>query len=193
LLRERQALRVPEEARALVEGVYGPEALTPPSLENPQFLYEGKELAQESIAQFAALKPDSGYRRGLDGAWQDDTVVRTRLGEESCRVRLAVEEEGKLRPLVEAPGQPWWVSWALSEVSVRTNLLAAENPGDATLIEAAKKQMSDEGRFVVLVVLRREGDLFEGTALAKRGRALRPMRVTYSRQNGLQATERKGT
>jgi len=192
-IRARGALRIPVDARALVEAVYGADAPTPPGMETPQLAYEGKELARESAASVVALRPELGYCHSANGGWQDDTIARTRLGEATSRVRLAVDEAGELRPLISAPGQPPWVAWALSEVSVRADLISAEFPGDASLIEAAKKRMSDQGRFVVLLVLRPVGGGLVGHALGQRRGTPRLMKISYDRQLGLEAAEMKGT
>ena len=97
--------------RRLVEHVYGD--LQAP-VEDGAFGTEavGRELADRHMAKAVVLDPRKPYAK-VDAPWVEDVWVRTRLGD-SCAVRLAREDAGKLVPLAEGRAG----DWTLSEVRV---------------------------------------------------------------------------
>jgi CRISPR-associated endonuclease/helicase Cas3 len=95
----RGAVRVPEDVRALIEAVYGPdlEKGAPATFERSSNRASGRASAERSFADHNLLKVECGYT--LDGTpWANEDEVATRLSEETRRLRLAVEETGVLRP-----------------------------------------------------------------------------------------------
>jgi CRISPR-associated endonuclease/helicase Cas3 len=56
-----------------------------------------------------ALKLEQGYTLS-DNAWDEDARIPTRLSEDSVTIYLAVWQEGKLSPLVNARKYEWDLS-----------------------------------------------------------------------------------
>jgi CRISPR-associated endonuclease/helicase Cas3 len=103
ILMEKGAIRVPSEARSLVEGVYGPDAKTriPESLARRDASFrkdhESRGLAMTNVIRFL-----SGYQ-ATEQSWTEDEAVPTRLAEPSVTLRIGVVDDGHktLRPLFE--------------------------------------------------------------------------------------------
>lgn len=181
LLTESGGFRMPEDARRLIEGVYGEDAdaTVPMPLQASALAAEGDASSARSLARQNSLDLTEGYATpALD--WWDDAVTPTRLGDPMVTLRLARWEQGHVRP---------WIAgrhgWALSEVSVRQALVAAEaEPADPVrrqAVEAAKLLMPDGGKWSVLVVLE-ERDGWRGQVLDRRRRVVT---VRYSSVTGL--------
>jgi hypothetical protein len=97
----------------------------------------------------------------------------------TVRVRLARLVNGALVPWADtATG----MDWALSELNVPDYLVAQESPRVEGLVAAARQSMPDEGRYVAILVLEPEGDVWRGHAKNKRGEGVR---VLYSPELGL--------
>lgn len=184
LLQERGGFRMPEDARTLIEGVYGEEAesLMPDALAELHFEVEGELGAQRSQARLNSIDLDNGYEN--DGTtWWDDAITPTRLGEASMTVRLARWDGTALRPWAAGSRQVW----QLSQVQVRQRMIASmpESFEDAALQTAVEKllpDLPDKGRWTVLLPLK---DVDEGwwcgQASNERGNTV----VYYHEQHGL--------
>lgn len=178
VLRQQGALRTPDDARVLVEAVYGEDADDgiPPGLRRASEEAEGASSGQASLAHMNAVALEIGYARTVQ-QWLDDTRTPTRLGEETTRLRLARLEDGDIRPLHDAVSP--WLAWHLSEVSVAARHVTArvEGPHEEA-IAAAMSRMPDEGKWCVTVLLERDGaDAWVTTALGPKGE----VRLRYSR------------
>nr|WP_298379552.1 CRISPR-associated helicase Cas3' [uncultured Halomonas sp.] len=105
VLRELGAIRMPGEARALVEGVYGtsvadlPEALIDNRLES-----KGKQRQDVAMAHFNALALEKGYFAD-NGQWSEEAEIGTRLVDEPSIniVLLRRDSQGRLALWVDAP------------------------------------------------------------------------------------------
>jgi CRISPR-associated endonuclease/helicase Cas3 len=97
----------------------------------------------------------------------------------TVRVRLARLVNGALVPWADTDTG---MEWALSELNVPDYLVAQESPDVESLVAAARQSMSDEGRYVVILVLEQEGGVWRGHAKNKRGE---DVRVLYSPELGL--------
>ena len=191
-LEKRKMLRLPEDARSLVEAVHGAQAAAaPPSLERGSVLAEGKERSHASVAQMATLRLDTGYlRTGND--WSGEARTPTRLGEPTITVRLA-------RLDGDAP-VPWstdlaaHLHWPLSQLSVARRLACAPGTGDEALrlqLEASQPFVGDD---VVTVILRETShDRWVGHAQAERTQSgavrMVPVRLSYSVMRGLEVQQ----
>lgn len=180
------------DARALIEGVYGPDAeeAVPPGLQGSLFDAEGRALAEGYLADGALLRPDMPF--SADG-WADDVIVRTRLGEDRRAVVLAVERDGRLRPL-SACGAPApdgdllaeHRAWAESEVSVPAwrltegSILPPPLRADQAALRHRLRWPPDRPP---LVLLKREAADGPWTGEATRDGA--PVAVTYDPATGL--------
>jgi CRISPR-associated endonuclease/helicase Cas3 len=148
-------VRIPEQARDLVEFVYGPEAemLIPEALEEANWEAFAEELEHENMADFNSLDFDRGYGDGSSGRWFEDTRTPTRLGDPSVTLRLGrLNADEQITPWADAANHPW----RLSEVSVRASKVAELDP-DATpaaaVLDAARASMPDKGKWNQLVPL----------------------------------------
>ncbi|WP_071091758.1 CRISPR-associated helicase/endonuclease Cas3 [Ralstonia pseudosolanacearum] len=94
--------------RSLVEAVYGSEAdPIPDALQRATQEQMGKDMAAVSQAHFNALNLERGYCVDSSRHWYEDTQTPTRLGDETCEIYLAREEDGGLVPLAAASDFPW--------------------------------------------------------------------------------------
>ncbi len=180
------AIRVPQDARALVESVYGESgaAEIPAGLVDATSRAEGTAAADRSLARLNAVDLGLGYVRSK--AWEDDRIVPTRLGEPSVTLRLGVVRDGLLGPLA-AGSRPQ--AWYMSQVSARLVSVAQRSSvADENLVKAAEAEMPDGGDGCLTLVLRDLGEGLRCEALDGRGRAVT---VNYSSVTGL-AMERGG-
>jgi len=107
---------MPDDARDLIEGVYGDAAqeAIPDTLQEASWEAEGKNLMQSSMANLNVLKLNKGYTRS-SGDWDEESRIPTRLTEiETVSVALARFVHGQLHPYAE--GLPH--AWALSVVNI---------------------------------------------------------------------------
>jgi CRISPR-associated endonuclease/helicase Cas3 len=187
LLKSEKYLRLPHNARRLIEGVYGNETEEiPPGLEKSSNNAEGEGNAGKSLANLNALNLEEGYVDTL-GQWVEDTETPTRLGEASVQVRLARWDGRELRPWFEHSGHPW----EMSQVSVRESLMKEEKKTlDKVLNESVistKESMPDKGRWSVLLPLTPLDDnVWTGSALNNSGEEVT---LVYSERLGLSKAE----
>jgi CRISPR-associated endonuclease/helicase Cas3 len=100
LLRQYGQIKMPESARALVDGVYAEDMPAPSGLQTIADRVFGKELGQTAIAGQSLLQRDKGYvRAASDILWDENQEFSTRLGETSIDVYLAwLDEQQQLQP-----------------------------------------------------------------------------------------------
>ena len=158
------AFAMPDDGRALVEGVFGDAAQAEISaaLDIASQAVEGKNWAAVNHAASNALQFGPGYARGPHGNWVDDIdqsdpagfddwagdSAATRLGESTAWVRLARWQSGQL--------SPWHADgWEASSLRLPSRLIV-EPVLDAQQ-QAAKQQVEtelpDRGRWSVLLPL----------------------------------------
>lgn len=81
VLRETGALRMPDDARHLLESVYGAVVdLVPDALQDARFEQKGMQKMAASMANFNALRLEDGYVSGQQ--WQEEQEIGTRLIDE---------------------------------------------------------------------------------------------------------------
>ncbi|WP_257291974.1 CRISPR-associated helicase Cas3', partial [Endozoicomonas sp. ONNA1] len=112
LLLEKQGFAMPEDARDLIEGVYGVKAQTdiPEQLQKASDDALAKDNARKNMGEFNCLKLESGYNwksGGPANGWDEDTHIPTRLNEvETETIVIAVpDDNGHLHPLANT-GNP---------------------------------------------------------------------------------------
>lgn len=166
LLREGGGFSMPEDARGLIEGVYGDDAQMsiPKGLQASADRAEGDAVAHTSIAHENGLKLERGYVVGDYTDWWRDAVTPTRLGEATSTVRLARWVDGKLLPWCEGEH-----GWDLSQVRVNEKCIKATAvPADPTRrveLERVLAMLPDEGKWSVLLPLEQTGEgLWRGVA-----------------------------
>jgi CRISPR-associated endonuclease/helicase Cas3 len=85
----RNGWRMPDDARGLIEAVFGDEGEDiPPGLDRASLEAEGKQFADQALAVSNALDVSRGYRDDAWGLWLDEVRTPTRLGEASVTVLL---------------------------------------------------------------------------------------------------------
>jgi CRISPR-associated endonuclease/helicase Cas3 len=173
----RATLHIPADLRALIESVYGPQAeeSLPDGLREAWRNWQGGSMADASVASLNSIRVDAGYMGG--GAWSDDTVTPTRLGEPSVRLVLGRLVTGEIRP--------FGPDWHLSTVSVPQRLVAAtKRPDDIPedVWQAGIESLPDKGRWSVLVALTAETERWAGLFEDREGKA---GVAYYTRQHGL--------
>lgn len=153
LLRQYGEIRMPDNARTLVDGVYEQKITAPEGLQTLSDIAFGKVLSQRSVAAQNLLRHDLGYdREASDFLWDKDREFSTRLGEESVDIYLAwQDEEGELHPVV-AQGD---FCWEMSRLSVRLSWWRKQSgefllPGEEALELFRKKQHRPTAQVVLV-------------------------------------------
>ena len=179
---EHKSFSMPKDAREMIEYVYGEgnQLDIPEVLQAQENKAGGRDRAQAGVAQYNALKVESGYMADML-SWPDDENVSTRSGEPTTLIRLALWKDSELVPYFNN-------QWMLSQVSVYRSLVAFENKRDQKAIDEAKSNMPDKGKYCVVVPLKENGNGLEGFACDGQSRQVK---VYYDRKRGLRV-ERQG-
>ena len=173
VLREAGALVMPDNARTLVEGVYGAdsEAAIPEVFTARTTRVEGDRAARRGMGAANTIKLEQAYEYTGFEPW-DDARIPTRLEEQpSVTVRLA--------RLVDSDLQPWCGTndrhaWELSQLNVRYSLFAEEahSPELVAKADACRAAMPDQGRWSKLLVLTEIDGDWMSTALNSKGEVI---------------------
>ncbi len=168
---------MPDDARRLIEGVFGADADIPPGLEANALAAEGKGFANLTQAQMNTLTLAQGYQRGgID--WWSEAKTPSRLGEASSTVTLARWQDGHLRPFVDVPH-----GWAYSSLRMAERLIAATAPAldekQQPSLDAVLAELPAQGRWTVLLPLSFTARGWVGEALAASRRGQPPRRLTW--------------
>jgi CRISPR-associated endonuclease/helicase Cas3 len=165
-LQEHGAFTIPDEARAMLEYVYGEDAVEhiPTGLQHNVATAEGDAMADRSMAAFNSLSLDVGYEV-TSTHWHEEEKTPTRLGEPTTLVRLARVLAGQLVPWAEDASDH---AWELSQVSVLAKRLNRQCDRYGAMITAAKEQMKDQGKYSVVVPLEEHNGVWRGYALGPR-------------------------
>lgn len=153
LLREAGAIRMPEGARALVDGVYEQTAAAPEGLQTVSDVAYARTLAVRSVASQNLLDRNAGFSRlASDFLWDEEREFSTRLGEESLDVYLAWRDaDGELQPLA-GDGD---FRWERSRVSLRRSWWEKRQstftqPDELQLAQFCKQQHRPGARVVLV-------------------------------------------
>jgi CRISPR-associated endonuclease/helicase Cas3 len=186
------AFTMPDDARRLIEGVFGADADIPPGLEANALAAEGQGYAAQTQAQMNTLTLSQGYQRGgID--WWSEAKTPSRLGDASSTVALARWVDGRLQPWVNRPH-----GWAYSSLRVAERLIAATAPErDArrqAALDATLAELPAQGRWTVLLSLTETARGWVGHALAavREGQAPRRLTWCYDAQRGLHLIDPAG-
>lgn len=144
---------MPEDARVLIEGVFGKASEIPQSLERNSLTVEGIQMADASHAKMNTLNFAAGYRRGDVMDWWSEAKTPSRLGDASVNVVLARWVGGNLLPWAQRPSH----AWAYSTVRVAERLLAsAPQSEDSTRQQEILRitdQLPSKGKWSILLAL----------------------------------------
>ncbi len=169
LLKEQNGFRMPEDARSLIEGVYGPEAEIPGGLQEIDATAEGNQKAQQGQGKLNRLHLDGGYSREHTNNWWDDADTPTRLGEETTQVWLAKWRDGELTPLHNTPPFAWQQS-SLNMHRVLIDRCQPHTDIPPHILEACTDSLPAKGKWGTLVtVIEIEPNHFSGLQEDKSG------------------------
>lgn len=180
---DHKAFDLSVQARDLIESVYGVYGYeqTPVALQDVTAAAQGACKADQGIARSNVLSFNQGYDpTGTE--WPDEdsyTDITTRLGEKTVRLRLAKMSGDRLIPWATTGSN---IDWPLSELTMARYLIAKESPRYAVLLEQARKNMIDQGRYSLIVPLEQFGDEWTGWAMNAQDE---DVRVIYSKVAGL--------
>ncbi len=168
LLRKQEGgFHMPEDARYLIEGVYGDLFDIPDGLiENEGEAY-AEYRAKASIAWLNALNISTGYSREDAHNWGDDSKTPTRLGEETTTVWLARWDNRQLLPWSKEKE----FAWQKSSLSIRSALISQALPADSVSqseIEACTEGLPGKGKWGLLLPMSQQSGAWSGAALDQR-------------------------
>ena len=174
----------PQDARQLIESVYGAEAeKIPVDLERRDRRSDGKKKAERAMADLNSLDLGEGYSSEIVGPWLEDTLTPTRLGELRSTLRLARWDNGSLAPLTPYDDYPW----AMNEVSVNGFVASTQpqiiNSDGLDVLNEVKERMPDKSKWSIITVLEDVGNgLWTGKAINMNGQEIA---INYSTDVGL--------
>ena len=182
LLAERKKITMPDDARLLIEGVFGEDAQgrIPESLIQAELQSDGKDMGGRAQANLNELKLDEGYR-STPMRWMDDARTPTRLGEPRVTV-LLLKWDGVVLSFWSSPPE---FAREMSQVSISEHKLSKEYEYGGTLgtdLEKFKQALPDKGRWQVLVPLTQNSAEWSGSALNAKGNRVT---VGYDPRTGL--------
>ncbi len=174
LLKDKGVLRMPDDARELIEAAYSDKAdeLIPATLRNRDFDAKGKWNAERALANINELKIEQGYV-ATPNQWLEDMRTPTRLGDTENTVRLARWDGRELTPWYPHSDFPW----DMSQVNLRSFFVYSEanhtDPELRAAVEKLKDMLPDKGDWSVLVPLSKsDGGIWRGEAQNKKGDAV---------------------
>jgi CRISPR-associated endonuclease/helicase Cas3 len=185
LLTDVGQFKMPDDARGLVEAVFGEEQQKeiPQGLRARDRVADGKARATISLAQLNELDLDAGYAATLN-QWLEDTVTPTRLGDLTTTVRLGRWDGSTVTPWFEADR----FAWDLSQVDVRRARLsepAIHSVALQTAVKRATESMPDQCKWSVPVPLSPAPD---GTWQGKASDSRHEVAVFYHPKTGLEVS-----
>ena len=181
---------MPDDARSLIEGVFGVDASFPSTLDANANRAEGENLAARSQGGNNVIKLTAGYVRGNVIDWWSEAKTPSRLGEASTTVMLACWQGDCLLPWVEHESPA--AAWAYSSVRVPQRLIAQRASGSTPAREAAlcaaEAELPGAGKWSVLLPLEPDSSgAWRGRAMTaeQKSRPARACEWTYATATGL--------
>ncbi len=182
-------ISMPDDARKLIEGVFGSDIDEPEGLTLSSTKALGKHYSDVSQARMNGIKQGSGYTR-TNFDWTADSVAPSRLGEESVEVLLGVWHGDELQPLrQDKVAHPW----AYSTLRVARRLINEADPevrpARSAAIEAIKAGLPSGGKWLVLLPMEPTPSGFSASAIGAPSTNGQPTKSAvlwhYSRTTGL--------
>ncbi|MCB1201702.1 MAG: CRISPR-associated helicase Cas3' [Leptospiraceae bacterium] len=184
MLHDKGQYKMPEDARNLIESVYGNSGLAAPqALKKSAEKYRVKEIENEIQAIRNCFELKTGYiqDRNLQ-PWPEDKTP-TRLGDESLTLRLCVYKNGKLTPYVDKGLHQWQRSevrvpaWSFYGMAYREEL--------KEIVKETENKLPDKGRYGRLLPIKLQTNVnkiveYEALIELKNNKI-----VTYNKKKGL--------
>jgi len=182
LLTERKQITMPDDARLLIEGTFGPDVQQqiPETLIHQENIAEGKKMAGQAVAQLNILSLNAGYSHTTN-PWQDDVRTPTRLGDARVTV-LLLKWNGSSLDFFSSESR---FSEDFSQVSISDKKISKEFSYGGELaahLTRIKSKLADGGRWRILVPLEKNNDEWRGKA---RDRNDREVTLIYDSRIGL--------
>ena len=171
LLSDKGVLRIPDDARELIEAAFDAESTnTPEALREIDKNADNEEFGNKSIANLNMLKLKLGYSTDNNEHWQADMHAPTRLGAAHTTVKLARWDGEKLHPWCDGGDFPW----DMSQVSLSASRISSGGDYHDERVQSAvaeqTPQLPDKGKWSVLVpLLKGEDGCWRGAASDKNG------------------------
>ncbi len=181
ILKARKQLKMPKEARLLIEAVYGNDEIsdTPDVFVGSEDAAWADTMNQKSLADFNRLKFEQGYCRMSSemGKWESDERVPTRLSDKTNRLYLCRWVDGGIVPLYDENE----FAWDLSSLTLRKNSLTAIQYDEK--IQQAIDTLQEQKRFKYDTLFL----VFQGEEMKLEGKNSggREVTVRYDENSGL--------
>lgn len=109
ILKKEGVLKLPENARLLMESVYNPQTTisTPEVFEDAVITSDGENAFKNSMGKQRALIFESGYSCDSNTLWTEEEDISTRLSESTIPVYICMYKEGSISPLHATVPHPW--------------------------------------------------------------------------------------
>ena len=119
ILNNENSFSMPQDARHLIESVYGDNASNdiPEVLDEASFEASAEQKSQRGMGKFNTLDMDQGYTLNSarqSAGWDDDVNIPTRLTGDSVSLILVVPEQNMLKPYAQHKKH----AWPLSKINV---------------------------------------------------------------------------
>lgn len=187
---QRGGFRMPEDARNMIESVFGEvddRIEAPEALQRSAIRVQGERSAHASMATFNAIDFASGYCRGGND-WLDDAHTPTRLGADEIPLRVARWDGERWCPLVASDDGSWeWSTVKIRACHARERAPLADPPMEQAA-QLAEASMPDHGRWSLLLPLTQvaASETWVGDIVDQRGER---HRLFYSADMGLMREE----
>jgi CRISPR-associated endonuclease/helicase Cas3 len=161
LLLEKSTIHLPEDTRALIEGVYG-EIAVPSGLRE----IEDKSYLENSCHRSLGKENTKVFGQGYADSKRDSENLNdtfTRLGLDTVTLRLALFVNGQFRPLPCAGG-----IWEKSQVSVPRyygHQRVALSEDQELAYQQLCEELPDHNRRILFLPLTQENHVYQGTTL----------------------------
>jgi CRISPR-associated endonuclease/helicase Cas3 len=182
LLSERKRITMPDDARLLIEGVFGEKAKKeiPQSLIVQEGKADGGDMSSTAVASLNILHFDDGYK-STTNQWETDARVPTRLGEARVTVLLLRWDGENLSFWSTRPE----FADEMSQVSIAEHKLSSAGIYGGKLgraLEVFRMTLRDEGKWRILIPLTKAGGIWLGEGLDNKNK---PVTVRYDSVTGL--------
>ncbi|MBK8397654.1 MAG: CRISPR-associated helicase Cas3' [Leptospiraceae bacterium] len=186
---EKREFKMPDDARFLIESVYGENLEIPEALNQIRQKVKGKLKKAASLGELNTLDLYKGYDEA-NTKWRDEKYTPTRLGEDTVTLKLVTFKNGKIVPLYEADKN----SLALSEISVRSFTFGEDESNDysAEIMQALqdfKTNLPDNGKYSTIVCMEEQKEnSFQGFTITEKKKKVE---LNYNKKTGLKKIKRK--